>query len=213
MRLRLPGLIGLLAVAGTILPVAVGASAASTSSHPGPPCGPKSAKTLAASHTARVYVQQSVVLGCSAHGTATYRLGRDDRNITSVRVNPVVVAADLAAYGAERHGVDTATATVIVRRLTDGKQLSSNPATSPPGVEAFQRVDSLVLKRDGAVAWIGDGSSIAGPGRRVVEVRKLDKHGLSVLDSGAAVHTDSLRLHHSTLRWRHGAHTRTATLH
>jgi hypothetical protein len=63
------------------------------------------------------------------------------------------------------------------------------------------------------VAWIGDGSSIVGHGRRVVEVRKLDKRGLAVLDSGSGVRTNSLRLHRSTLRWRNDSHTRTATLH
>jgi hypothetical protein len=203
----------LLAAAVTVFVAAGGASAASSSSHPGPPCGPKSAKTLAASHTARVYQQHGVVYGCSSHGVMTYTLGRSENCNVSVRVAPVTVTGNLAAYGAEQCGIDFGTTSVIVRRLTDGKQLADSPATSPPGVESFQHVDSLVLKRDGAVAWIGDGSSIVGHGRRVVEVRKLDKQGLSVLDSGAGVHTGSLRLHRSTLRWHDGTQTRTATLH
>jgi hypothetical protein len=199
------GLAGFLAVSGS--------SAASPSAHAGPPCGPKTAKTLAASHTARVYSQRGIVYGCSAHGTVGYTLGRRDLCNLSIRVAPVTVTADLAAYGAESCGIDTGRTAVIVVRLTDDKQLANTPATSPPGVESFQHVDSLVLKRDGSVAWIGDGSSIVGHGRRIVEVRKLDKRGLSVLDLGAGVRTDSLRLHRSTLRWRDEAHTRTATLH
>ncbi|MFL5830252.1 MAG: hypothetical protein ACJ76X_10075 [Solirubrobacteraceae bacterium] len=125
----------------------------------------------------------------------------------------MTVTGDLTAYGAERCGIDTGTTAVIVLRLTDDKQLANTPATSPPGVESFQHVDALVLKRDGSVAWIGDGSSIVGHGRRIVEVRKLDKRGLFVLDSGSGVRMDSLRLHRSTLRWRDGSQTRTATLH
>jgi hypothetical protein len=190
-----------------------GAAAASSSPHTRPPCGPKAAKTLAASKSARVYTQRGIVYGCSMHGSTRYTLGRRDRCNLSVRVAPVTVTGDLAAYGAERCGIDTGTTAVIVLRLTDDKKLVDTPATSPPGVEAFQQVDSLVLKRDGAVAWIGEGSSIVGHGQRVVEVRKLDNRRVTVLDSGAGVRTGSLRLRRSTLRWRDGVHTRSATLH
>jgi hypothetical protein len=193
--------------------VAGGSAAASASSSPRSPCGPKAATTLAASHTARAYAQHGVVYGCSAHGTIGYRLGRRDSCTVSIRVAPVRVTGDLVAFGAERCGIDTRTASVIVLRLTDGKRLLSTPATGPLGVESFQQVDSLVLGRDGAVAWIGEGSSVAGHGRRTVEVRKLDKQGLSVLDSGQRVRTGSLRLRRATLRWRHGEHRRTTTLH
>jgi hypothetical protein len=102
---------------------------------------------------------------------------------------------------------------VTVLRLTDGKQLASVPATSPPGVESFQRVDSLVLKSNASVAWIAEGSSIISHGHPLLELRKLDTRGESLLDSGTGVHTDSLQLHRSTLRWRDGTQTRTVTLH
>ncbi len=60
-----------------------------------------------------------------------------------------------AGYGAERCGVDTASAEVIVRRLTDGRVLTRVPATTTSvGAEFFQSVTALALKGDAAVAWI-----------------------------------------------------------
>src|SRR2546423_14811025 len=88
------GLAGFLAVSGS--------SAASPSADAGPPCGPKAAKTLAASHTGRVYSQRGVVYGCSARGTTGYTLGRRGRCNLSVPVAPVTGTGDLAAYVAER---------------------------------------------------------------------------------------------------------------
>jgi hypothetical protein len=77
-------------------------------------------------------------------------------------------------------------------------------------------VDSLVLKPDGAVAWIGTNflsplcSHPPGP---AIEVRAHDRGGLRVLDSGVTIAARSLRLSGSLLRWKHGGHIRTATLH
>lgn len=212
--MRTPGLraVRLVTLASGVLLAACGTSAARSSSAANPPCGPKAADTLASSHLARVYALHGAVFGCSAHGSTSYRLGRRDRCILATRIAPVTVAGELVAYGAERCGVDTGSTLVVVRRLTDGKQLLSAPATSPPGVESYQSVDSLVLKRDGAVAWIAVGRSIVGT-RRVVEVRKSDKRGQAVLDSSGALAPYSLRLRGSTLRWRDGKQTRSATLH
>jgi hypothetical protein len=102
-----------------------------------------------------------------------------------------------------------------VRRLSDGTQLHSLPATGPVGgrvgPESFQNVDSLVLRADGGVPWIATGSSIVG-GRRLIEVRKADRSGAGLLDSGRAIVSGSLRLHGSKLTWKHGGQVRSATL-
>jgi hypothetical protein len=78
-------------------------------------------------------------------------------------------------------------------------------------------VASLVLKPDGAVAWIATnflaefcGPPPPGP---VIEVRAHDRQGLRVLDSGTGIVPTSLRLSHSRLRWVDGGQARTATLH
>ncbi len=188
---------------------AVAAHAGSTTSVA---CGPKGATTLAASRAARVYVTGNRVYGCSRHGTTSFLLGQRATCIQAVRVDPVVVAGKFAAYGSERCGVDTGNTAVIVRRLSDGKTLRSAAATSPPGAESYQSVGSLVLKRDGAVAWIGMGSSIGQHTHRT-EVYKADSHGsVQRLDSGDAIRPGSLVLSGSRLSWKHGDTVRHATL-
>jgi hypothetical protein len=188
------------------------ALAASASRDPARHCGPASGHTLAADAVARVYVIGDVVSGCASGGKRAYTLGHRRTCIASARVAPVALAGRVAAYGSERCGVDTGSTDVVVRRLTDGVQLHALPATRPPGAESFQHVDSLVVKADGAVAWIATGSSIVGH-RSLIEVHKSDRDGNALLDSGAAIALRSLRLHHSTLSWTDGSATRTAALH
>jgi hypothetical protein len=203
----------LMTLATAVVLAACGSSVARSSSAANPPCVPKAAATLASSHVARVYAVHGNVFGCSAHGSTSYRLGRRDSCLMATRIAPVVVTGEVAAYGAEECGIDTGSTLVVVRRLTDGKQLMSATAATPPGPESYESVDSLVLKRDGAVAWIAVGRSIVGTRGRSIEVDKSDKHGGAVLDSGGAIGVYSLRLRQSTLRWRDGTQTRSATLH
>jgi hypothetical protein len=175
-------------------------------------CGPARARTLAASSVARVYSLGGMAYGCSLGAAKSYNLGQRRTCLGAPLVAPVTVTGDLAAYGLESCGVDTGFTQVIVRRLTDGKQLRSSPATTGLlGPESYQSVDSLVLKGDGAVAWIGIGYSIIAS-HRDIEVQKTDAHGQRRLDSGSAVKLGSLQLHHSTLIWKHGRATRSATL-
>jgi len=131
--------------------------------------------------------------------------------VATARVAPVTVAGRLAAYGLEQCGIDTGFTEVVVRRLSDGRVPHDVNATSPAGPESYQTVDSLVLKPDGAVAWIGTGSSI-GTHAVLTEVRRVDRRGEALLDSGAAVRSRSLRLRGSLLSWTHGRTSRTATL-
>jgi hypothetical protein len=192
------------------------AACASAAAHAGSTttvaCGPKGATTLAASRVARVYVTGNRVYGCSRHGTRTLLLGQRATCEGNARVDPVAVEGEIVAYGSERCFVDTGNTAVIVRRLSDGKTLRSAAATSPPGVESFQSVGSLVLKRDGAVAWIGLGSSI-GLHNHKTEVYKADSHGsVQLLDAGGAIRSGSLVLNGSRLSWKHGDTVRHATL-
>lgn len=188
-----------------------GASAAQSRSSSRVPCGPSGATTLAASHQARVYVSAGTAYGCARGGRRHIRLGARRTCLGTARIDPVVVTGALAAYGSETCGVDAGTTNVVVRRLTDGRQLRSAPATGPVGPESYASVTSLVLRSDGAVAWIGQGQSI-GTRRRVVEVWRSDRHGLARLGSGARICARSLRLRGATLQWRDGTGTRTATL-
>ena len=89
-------------------------------------------------------------------------------------------------------------------------------AVKPIGTFICEQVESLAVKRDGAVAWIATNflSSLCEPmAGATIEVRAHDKLGLRVLDSGLAIKPKSLSLSGSTLRWVDGGATRTATLH
>ncbi len=128
------------------------------------------------------------------------------------RLGPVTVAGRLAAYGLERCGIDTATATVVVTQLTDGKTLLSTPAIAHvPGPESFQAVKSIVAKRNGDVAWISMVSSLLAHLANM-EVHRADARGRALLDAGTKIAPGSLRLHGSTVTWREGGRTRSAAL-
>ena len=217
-RIRIAGLGALLGVgvAGLILVFAVSsptrararARARASAGH----CGPASATTLAHDNVARVYAVDNAVYGCATGAGHSFRLGARLSCVGTSRAGPVfALAGRLVGYGLSRCGVDTGFTQVVVRRLTDGTQLRSLPATGVVGPESYQSVGSLVLRADGGVAWIGTGSSIVG-GRKLIEVRKADRSGAALLDSGRAVDSGSLRLHGSKLTWMHGGQVRSATL-
>jgi hypothetical protein len=125
----------------------------------------------------------------------------------------VAVAGRMVAYGVTAFGVDTGETNVLVRRLSDGKLLASFPATDLAFVESFSAIGSIVVKSDGAVAWISTLSSIVRRGR-ATEVFEATVSASSPkrLDSGNKIDPTSLQLHGSTLTWRDGGAVRHATL-
>ena len=101
---------------------------------------------------------------------------------------------------------------MIVRRLDNGRTLRSLAALSQPvGPESLQAVDAIVVKADGAVAWIAVARSIIRHGAQT-EVDRADRRGRARLDSGPRIDSASLRLRSSLLSWRHAGATRTARL-
>jgi hypothetical protein len=128
------------------------------------------------------------------------------------RVGVVALAGVDAAYSLTRMGVDTASAQVVVRRLDTGRTLHAVSATTKPlGPEFFQSVGAIVVKPDGAVAWIATGGSIIRRGKET-EVDRLDRRGQAAVDTGARIDVQSLRLRGSQLSWRDGGAMRSATL-
>ena len=175
-------------------------------------CGPAGAHTLAAGSSARVYATGPTIYGCSARTGRVTRLGTSGPCNAAQHVGPFAIAGQLAAYGLETCGVDTGSSQVVVRRLSDGKVLLSEPAiTGSLGPESFSSVTSVVVTTGGAVGWIGSGSSIVRHSE-VIEVHSADQHAQRLLDSGASIDGSSLRLHGSRLSWRHGGTTRSAKL-
>lgn len=197
------------------------ASASSTSTgttqgafKPPPPrataCGPRDARTVAASPDARVYTTKGAVDGCTIGGRS-YQLGASSRTVRENRVAPVALAGIVAGYALSSFGVDTVSAQVVVRDLANGREVHEAAATSVVLPEAFQSVDAIVVKSDGAVAWISHAGSVVSHRQRT-EVHRLDTRGPELLDSGSGIAPGSLRLRGSTLTWRHGSVTRRATL-
>jgi hypothetical protein len=175
-------------------------------------CGPSSERTLLSNRQARVYASTGFVYGCATGAGRTYRLGSLTDCMRSARAAPIRLAGRIVAYGLQRCGVDTGSSQVLVQRLSDGRQLRTlSTTTGPAAPESYVQVASLVVRADGAVAWIGIAHSIV---RRTqdIEVHRADRRGETELDSGPAVVPGSLRLMGSTLTWRHGAATRTANL-
>lgn len=200
----------LLGAFGSLVFVASGMSAAIADASSGP-CGPRDAHTLAADSVARIYELKGTIYGCSIHGSKSYRLGGSSYG--QQKVGPVALSGEDAAYGLSRSGVDTISASVRVRRLSDGKMLHDDAATTKPlPAEYFQTLYALVVKSDGAVAWIAEAGSIFEGKTSDVEVHKDDTTGRALLDSGSSIRRRSLRLHGSTLTWRHGETTRSALL-
>jgi hypothetical protein len=192
---------------------ACGTSSASASSSPkSVPCGPASARTLSASAVARVYTSGGRVFGCSKHGRRTLALGDSRSCLRATLVGAVVVTGELTAYGTQRCGVDTGFGGIVVRRLDTGAVLHNEAAvTGPVGVEGHTSVAAVVLKPDGSAAWIGTSRAI-GPLHQGTEVHEVTATGSRLLDSGRGIDTASLRLRGSSVSWRHGTATRTATL-
>jgi hypothetical protein len=75
---------------------------------------------------------------------------------------------------------------------------------------------SLVLKSDGAVAWIATnflGSGCSNPPGPAIEVRRHDSRGLRVVASSTGIVPTSLRLKHSTITWVDAGTHHSASLH
>jgi hypothetical protein len=165
--------------------------------------------TVAADRSARIYTLSNRVYGCAGR---SYLLGTYRPRLGQARITHVALAGTIAAFSVTRSGVDTSIAQVIIRRLDNGRTLHTLGAvTQPIGPESFQRVGSLVVKGDGAAAWIAGATSIIRHGMEV-EVDRIDRRGEKTLDGGPDIKSASLRLHSSRLSWRHGSATRSATL-
>ncbi len=76
-------------------------------------------------------------------------------------------------------------------------------------------VGSLVLKGDGALAWIGTnflGEDCMSPPGPEIEVRRHDRRGLAILDGAPQIVPDSLQLHGAALSWTDDGIPRSSTL-
>jgi hypothetical protein len=107
---------------------------------------------------------------------------------------------------------------VIVRDLRSGRVLREVPTGTAlsrnPNLVGAGFTTAIVVKSDGAVAWINE--TILRPGEKLVlgfEVHAVDSTGSRVLASGPEIERHSLALVGSTLYWMQGGKPMSAVLH
>lgn len=196
-----------------VVVLAAGAQAGAAAARSAPVCGPAAARTLAVSPAGRVYLAGNGVFGCARGRSQRYRLGSRASSRHGRRVGPVALSGVVVAFGSTQSGVDTVSASVVARRLTDGKRLHFEPAiTRPVGPEFFETVRSVVAGDDGSMAWIATAGSIVSAQAREVEVNRVDASGRTLLDSGPGIDPASLRRRGARILWKHSGRTRAAAL-
>jgi hypothetical protein len=121
---------------------------------------------------------------------------------------------------------------VVVRDLRTGRVLHRVPTGAPlepkPGYVGVGNVVSIVVKSDGAVAWIADDYERSGTahGTEYIDVYAVDKSGTRLLAAGTEIDPSSLALSvggsnigqgsrtapGSTLYWTQGGQPMSASL-
>lgn len=152
-----------------------------------------------------------MVYGCSAATGRRTALGQTGFRVGTARLGLVRLAGGYVAFSARSSGIDTGRTTVNVVRLSNGHLITSAPATQHVAVEAFSSAPSLVVRSDGSVAWIGVITSVMHS-KGYLEVHKVDRTGAKMLDQGATIVANSLRLRGGHLSWQNGSRTRSAKL-
>lgn len=109
---------------------------------------------------------------------------------------------------------------VVVRNLRTGRVLHKVPTGVPlepePEYVGVGNIVSIVVKSDGAVAWIADdyerSATAHGTGPPYFDVYASDKLGTRLLSSGSNIGPRSLALAGSTLYWTQGGKPFSVTL-
>lgn len=211
--LTLIALLACAAVCGSALAAGRGSSR--------PRCPPvKHEEVLAADRQALVYVAAPPseeplegVFGCSHSSGKSYLLGPrlSGGSAGGGGVFPIALAGSVVAFGIghsleEGHYI----AEIRVRDLRTGRLLHRVPNGTParPGDVGIGETTQVVVKADGAVAWI----THARPELGELQVRSVDQTGSHLLAASPGIASHSLVLVGSTLYWKQGGKPFSATL-
>jgi hypothetical protein len=223
-----------LAPLALVLALAPAVTAGATARHrkSSPRCPRAHARVVLADSQAEVYLAPEEAAlpeflgfyGCSYADKRSYLLGHPPAYSSSggsgikleTLAGPIVAFAETSA--STRYGTDWL---IVVRNLRDGKVLHSVPTGTPihpepPRTEGgITRQDvgiglarAIVVKSDGAVAWIVETDREEG----YYQVHVLDGSGSRVLAEGPEIAPASLALVGSTLYWTQGGKPFSATL-
>ncbi len=180
-----------------------------------PACKTKAAKTLLTSKHARVFKQRGRIYACLYRPGRSFQIGGRNAAGGNTDIANLRLAGRFVAYSRSQSGIRLA-----AKELRRGKVVRDTPATvaTTPGLTA---VTDLELKLNGSLAWIVKRTPLDAPlspyampgtSQPQYEVRKSDRTGDAVLDSGPDIAPASLALRRGTASWMKGTSTFSATL-
>lgn len=124
----------------------------------------------------------------------------------------VRLAGKWVAYDKVARTRDKDTTRIEVRSLRTGKRLHKWSAGRVGPDPIYATTFDIVLTAKGSLGWIVSISGgTSGPPAQL-EVRKIDRKGSVLLDSGADIGERSLKLTGSRMSWTRAGQTRTAIL-
>jgi len=195
---------------------------------------PPHSRMLAADPRAQVYekleteTQEQGIFGCTYGRKHTYFLGEPLPNvgtpsgiqgITLETLAGSVVAYEYASSGPGRGGPGSNTGYaqwfIVVRDLRNGRVLHKIP-TGPSlslATTGSGPVTIIVVREDGAVAWIAENDHLSSRETKYYEVHALDSTGSRMLAAGPNVEPLSLALAGNTLYWTQGGKPASTALH
>ncbi len=193
--------------------VITAAPAGAADHHPKSKCPPSAGRPVAASGEAEAYLgpersdpERIVFYACAYGASRVYELGPTPYSTSSASggVQHVVVAGTVVAYETERFSDEgetllSARNLVIVRELRNGRILHRVPTgpSEPPDRVGKGPATAVVVKSDGAVAWIVP----TGIAPSTYEVRAVDKAGERLLAAGTDIGPTSLAVAGTTVYW------------
>ena len=220
--------IGVYVIAMVVLLLATASASAAAKHKVVPKCPPKHSRIRVADVQAVVYerldAQGNVdVFGCAGSHGKSHLLGETPRpsSLGGGGVELETLAGTMVAYeqSAEQESLLGEPGEhewwVVVRDLRNGRLVRRVPtgATRKPQDVGIGPVVGMVVKSDGAVAWIARIAEALVRGKPwEYEVHAVDKTGSRLLESGADIDPSSLALAGSTLYWTQGGRPMSAVL-
>ena len=204
-------------LAACLLLLAVAPAAADAA----PVCGKRDGRTIAKTERTRVYVSQDEAWGCYA-GQRPFDLGNwdpvdDESSINYATVRHVRLSGRYVGFASECycgssayvdfliHVVDLK-ARRTIRLVSTGRRAPGAPRN---GVRGIGPATDLVLKSNGAVAWIaGDHSTEPD----TLQVHRCDARGCARLSVGSAIAPRSLFLTRGRIGWSDAGRTESSDL-
>jgi hypothetical protein len=163
-------------------------------------------------------IPTDVYYGCVYGSRHTYELGMPSDCVdvslgACGGITNVVLAGSTVAY--EEFSSRSGAWWVVVRDLSSGRVLRRLRTNTPGPLNTAGALETLVLKSDGAVAWVAQAHlpTAVPNGPREYEVYAADATGESrLLASGSGIEPASLALAGSTVYWIQGGRPVSASL-